>query len=62
VGKPEAKRSVGRPRRRSILKWILDRMGCYGLDRSGSRERPVQGSCGHGIEPSGSMKCLEVLE
>jgi hypothetical protein len=33
VGKPEGKRPPGRPRRSGwiILKWILDRMGWYGL-------------------------------
>jgi hypothetical protein len=33
VAKPEGKRSLGRPRRRwmTVLKWILDRMGWYGL-------------------------------
>jgi hypothetical protein len=37
VGKPEEKRQLGRQDvgGRIILKWILDRMGWYGLDRSG---------------------------
>jgi hypothetical protein len=39
-----------------ILKWILDRMGWYGLDRSGSGYRPVESSCEHGNELSGSIK------
>jgi hypothetical protein len=34
-----------------ILKWILDRMGWYGLDRADSRRGPVDGSCEHGTEP-----------
>jgi hypothetical protein len=42
----------------TILKWILDSMGWYGLDRYG----PVEGSCEHGNEPSDSIKCSEVLE
>jgi hypothetical protein len=37
-------------------------MGWYGLDRSGSGWAPVEGSCEHGDEPSGSIKCWEVLE
>jgi hypothetical protein len=32
-------------------------MGWYGLDRSGSGLGPVEGSCEHGDEPSGSIKC-----
>jgi hypothetical protein len=40
VGKPEGKRPLGRPRRRWVdnIKIDLkrDRMGWYGLDRSGS--------------------------
>jgi hypothetical protein len=34
VGKPEGKRPLGRPNvgRWTVLKWILDRMGWYGLD------------------------------
>jgi hypothetical protein len=33
-----------------------------GLDRSGSVYGPVEGFCEHGIEPSGSIACWEVLE
>jgi hypothetical protein len=40
VGKAEGKRSLGRPRRRWVDKFKIDlkrnRMGWYGLDRSGS--------------------------
>jgi hypothetical protein len=32
------------------------------LDRSRSGEGPVEGSCEHGNEPLGSIKCWEVLE
>jgi hypothetical protein len=32
------------------------------LDRSGSGEGPVEGSCERGDEPRGSIKCWEVLE
>jgi hypothetical protein len=34
---------------RIILKWILEK-------------RPVDGSCEQGNKPSGSIKCLEILE
>jgi hypothetical protein len=37
-------------------------MGWYGLDPFGSGEGPVEGSCEHGIEPSGSIKCSEFIE
>jgi hypothetical protein len=53
VGKPEGKRPLGRPRHR---------MGWYGLDRSGSGYGPVEGSCEHGNELPGSIKCWQVLE
>jgi hypothetical protein len=44
----------------TILKWILerDRMGWYGLDRTGSEYGPMEGSCEHGDEFSGSLKIL----
>jgi hypothetical protein len=35
-------------------------MELYGLDSSG--QGPVEGSCEHGNEPSGYIKCWEVLE
>jgi hypothetical protein len=37
-------------------------MGWYGLDRSGSGQEPVEGSCEYGNGHSGSIKCWEVLE
>jgi hypothetical protein len=37
-------------------------MRWYGLDSSGSGLEPVEGSCEHGKEPSGCIKCWEVLE
>jgi hypothetical protein len=49
--------------RKIILRRILEnRMGWNGLDSSGSGQRPVEGSCEHGNEPSGSIKCWEILE
>jgi hypothetical protein len=37
-------------------------MGWYGLNQSGSGYGPMEGSCEHGNEPSGSIKHWEVLE
>jgi hypothetical protein len=55
VGKPEGKRPLGRPRHRSVdyIKKDLkrDRMGCYGLNSSGSGSGPAEGSCEHSNEP-----------
>jgi hypothetical protein len=42
------------------MRW--DGMVWYGLDRSGLGWGPVEDSCEHGNEPSGSIKCCEVLE
>jgi hypothetical protein len=64
VGKPEGKRPLGRPRRRWVDNIAIDlrEIGWDGLDRSGSGEGPVEDSCEHGDEPSGSLKCWEVPE
>jgi hypothetical protein len=66
VGKPEGKRPLGTPRRRweDNIRMDLkrDRMGWYGLDSSGSGQGLVEGPCEHGNEPSGSMKCWDILE
>jgi hypothetical protein len=66
VGKPEGKRPLGRPRRRWVenIKIDLkrDRRRCYGLDRSGLGQGPVEGSCEQDNDPSGSIKCWEVVE
>jgi hypothetical protein len=65
VGKPEEKRPLERPRRRWVDNTeidLRDRMGWYGLDRSGSGYGQVEGSCEHDDEPSDSLKCWEVLE
>jgi hypothetical protein len=46
-----------------ILKWILKQWdGGHGLDRSGSGQGQVAGSCECGNEPSGSIKCREFLD
>jgi len=48
---------------RIILRWIC-RKGIWGsgLDRAGSGERQVVGTCEYGNEPSGSIKCEEILD
>jgi hypothetical protein len=61
VGKPEGKRSLGRPRCRWVNNVKMDlreRIGWYGLDRCGSGYEQVEAPCGHGNEPSGSIKIL----
>jgi hypothetical protein len=37
-------------------------MGLYGVDSNGSAYRLVEGSFEHGNEPSGCIKCWEILE
>jgi hypothetical protein len=37
-------------------------MVVYGLDSSGSGEGQMMGSCEHGKEPSGSIKCWEIVQ
>jgi hypothetical protein len=65
AGKPEGKRPLGRLRHRSVgnIKMDLkrDRMGWYGLDRSGSGYAPVEGSCER-KEPLVPVKYWEVIE
>jgi hypothetical protein len=61
VGKPEGQRPLGRPRRRWVDDIKMDLRDIdwegMGLDRAGSGYGPVEGSCEHGDEPSGSLKC-----
>jgi hypothetical protein len=66
VGKPEGKRSLGRPRRRWVdnTKMDLREIGWDGadwMDMAQDRDQ-WRALCEHGIEPSGSIKCWEVLE
>ena len=60
VGKPERKRPLGRPRHRweENIKMNLQEVGCGGceLDRAGSGQRQVAGTCECGNELSGSIK------
>jgi hypothetical protein len=65
VGKPEGKRPLGRPRRRWVdnikmelrdIEW--DCMDWIDL----AQNRDKWSTCEHGNEPSGFIKCWEVLE
>jgi len=47
---------------RIILRWIFRKWDVgYGLDRSGSGQGQVAGTCECGNEPSVSIKCREFL-
>jgi hypothetical protein len=56
VETPEGKRPLGRPRRRWVDKNKIDlrKIEWDGIDWI---ERQVEGSCEHGNEPWGSIKC-----
>jgi hypothetical protein len=65
VRKPEGKRPRGRPRRRWVdnTKMDLREIGWDGMDWVGLIWLRIgTSSCKHGNEPSGSIKCWEVLE
>jgi hypothetical protein len=67
VGKPEGKIPLGRPRRRWVdnIKMYLREIGWDGVDwiELAQDRDPVEGSCEHGAEPSGSFKnCWEFSE
>jgi hypothetical protein len=64
VGKPGRKRPLGKPRCRLADNIMMDlrEMGWYELDCSCSGYGPVEGSCEHGKEFSGSIKYWEVIE
>jgi len=49
---------------RIILRWIFRKWDVwkYGLDRAGSGQGQVAGTCECGNEPSGSIKCEEFLD
>jgi hypothetical protein len=59
VGRPEGKRSLGRPRRKWVDNIMMDlgEVGWGDVDWIG-----LESSCEFGIEPSGSMKCWETIE
>jgi hypothetical protein len=55
--KDESRKSEGKRSDRKItLKWILNRMGGWGLDSTVLGQGPVAGGCEHGNELSGSNK------
>ena len=65
MGKPEGKNHLENPDvdGRIILRWIFRKWdGGHGLDRSGSEQGQVTGTCVRGNEPSGSITCGEFLE
>jgi hypothetical protein len=61
VGKPEGKRPLGRPRRRWVDNIEIDRkeIGWDGMDwiHLNQDKGPLEGSCEHGNEFSGFIKC-----
>jgi hypothetical protein len=61
VYKPEGKRPLRSPRR-----WLMDNIKIYlrgkGWDGVDRIHLAQETSCEHGNEPSGSIKCCEVLE
>jgi hypothetical protein len=58
------KRAQGRPRHRWMnnIKVDLGEIGWGGVGWIDLAQGPVEGSCEHGNEPLGSMKCWEILE
>jgi hypothetical protein len=64
VGKSEGKKPLGRPRRGWIdnIKMDLREIGWHCMDWIDLAQGPVEGSCEHGYEPSGSIHCWEFLE
>jgi hypothetical protein len=65
VGKPDGKRPLGRSRRRWMDNIKMDLREIDGMEWIGLiwlRIGTNGGSCEHGNEPTGSIKCWEVLE
>jgi hypothetical protein len=63
VGKPEGKRPLGRPRRRCVdnIRMDLGEVKWGDVDWIGLAQNR-NSSCEFGIEPTGSMKCWEIIE
>ena len=65
VGKPEGKRPLGRPRRRWVdnIRMDLQEVGCgYNNWFGRAQDRDSWRTCECGNEPSGSVKCWEILD
>jgi len=67
VGKPKGKRPLGRPRCRRENNIKMDEssgsgMWGHGLDRDGSGQGQLAGTCECGNELLGSIKCGEFLD
>jgi hypothetical protein len=65
VGKPEGKRPIGRRSHRWVdnIQMDLREVGWGRMDWIDlAQDRPVESSCEHSNEPSGSIKCWEVFE
>jgi hypothetical protein len=64
VGKPEGRRPLGRPRHRweDNIKLNLSGSGMWGIDWIDLVQDQVVGTCKCGNEPSGSIKCRELLD
>jgi hypothetical protein len=61
----KSRRALGRPRPRCVdnIKMYLRKRGCVSMDWIDlGQDRPVEGCCEHGNEPSDSIKCWEILE
>ena len=63
VGKPE-RDHLGDPGGggRIILRWILRKWYMGVMDRAGSKQGDLAGTCECGNKPSGSVKCGEFLD
>jgi hypothetical protein len=60
-GEPEGNRQLGKPR--LILRWIFRKWNVgYGLDRAGSGQGQVAGTCECGNGPWCPIKCREFLD
>ena len=64
MGKPEGKRPLGRPKRRSEynIKLEIQEGGCENMDWLRIGTDGGGGSCKRGNEPSAFMKCGEFLD
>jgi hypothetical protein len=61
VGKPDGKRHQGRPRRRWVNNIRMNLGEVEWADVDWISQEQVESSCEFGNEPSGSIKCWELL-